>query len=138
MKHEEAIAAERFVPMFLDRDLEILGSTHGEDVRPVAAAMAAVFVALVRTRISPERAASTAAEETLLDSDDNKIPAWIVEAAFRGALHEPQMLEGISPSLLIDTHLAYIGRHVQDLPAAERDDLIQAAAAVLDESREHR
>lgn len=136
MNHEEAVAAERFIPMFLDRDLDMLETTNEKDVRPVAAAMAAVFVALVRTRIPSEQVSSAAAKEVLLDSDDNKIPAWIVGAAFRGALHEPQMLEGISHSLLIDTHLAYIGHHVHDVPAAERDQLVQAAVAVLAESRE--
>jgi hypothetical protein len=129
----ESAAARRFVRAFVDRDLETLDNAGEENFRAVTAAMAACFTALVRARIPAEQVANVAAATALLDSEDNKIPTWIAEAAFRGALGDPGMMEGIAPDLLVDTQLAYVVSTAQDVPADERDHLVEAANAIIDE-----
>lgn len=130
------VAAQRFIPMFVNRDADMVDAAQEKDALPIGAALAAVFVALVRAKVPPEQLAQAAAEERLLDADDEKIPAWIVEASFRSALGEPGIMEGITPDLLLETRVAYILRKVNDLSQAERDAVVQAAVAVLEEARE--
>lgn len=136
MRPEEATAARRFVRAFIDRDLETLDTAGEENFHAVTAAMAACFAALVRARIPAEQVANVAAGTALYDSEDKKIPTWVVEAVFRGFLDDdPRMLEGLSPDLLVDTQLAYIAA-AHDIPVDERDHVVDAAITILDERRE--
>jgi hypothetical protein len=136
VRQEEAIASRRFIRAFVDRDLETLDAAGEENFRTVTAAMAACFTALVRARIPAGQVANVAAGTTLYDSEDHKIPTWVVEAVFRGVLDDPRMMEGVAPGLLIDTQLAYVVGTAQEIPVEERDQLVEAASDILDGLRD--
>lgn len=132
---------ERLVTTILNGDTDVLESLDEADAQPLAAAVSASFIALIRSRISvgdDEAIAGLASAATLVDSDGRPIPRWIVEAAARSALGDLHMLEGVPPQKLIDTHAAFVRDTTPTMPPAEREQVAGVAAEIVRDASDHK
>jgi hypothetical protein len=132
---------ERLVTAILSGDTDVLDPLDEADAQPLAVAVSASFIALVRYQITSrndQEITGLASTATLVDSEGNLIPRWILEAAIRSALGDIQLLEGVPPAKLIDAHAAYVRDAITTMHPAERERLIEATAQIVRDSGEHR
>jgi hypothetical protein len=100
--------------------------------------VAAAFVLCVRDVVrdgGEESIRRTRMEYQLVDVEEKRVPAWMVEAYIRAALGEGRMIQGIGPIRKADVQLGFIHQFVtqQSLTDAKREELTEAGMALLDE-----
>lgn len=134
MNDRRRLEAERYCRAVVDGDAEFVETVDDSRQPWLVAAIAACFIAYIRSRLDPaddSAIARAASAPALYDAENRRIPPWIIEGTVRMALGELTAAEGIPPQALIDTHVTFVGHGVAGMSGAERDRLVAAAVDVV-------